>query len=338
MVNFLVTGANGFIGSNLIEKILEEGHQVRALILKGTDESNLDEVQDKIEKVYGDITKPETLITSLFNGIDVVVHLAALLSDWGPDKNFMKINYDGTKNVLDTIVSAGVKRIVFMSSLTVHGFKNFNKADENTPYKPYNGYARSKKAVENLLNEYFSQGKIETAIIRPGFTIFGPKDRLFTYEAYYRVENGKLYGTINKGKALICYSYVENLADGLILVSTHPKAAGQTYIISDGPVISWNEFNKKMFAPLESDLKKRAKYSSVPYWLAYPLVGLLELIYKLFRRKKGPILTLYRIKIQSKNLSFINDKIINELGYESKIDLEGAFQKTYNWYKSQIQH
>ncbi len=330
-MKFLITGANGFIGSHLVEKLIDGGHQVRTLILKGTDESNLDVVQDKIEKIYADITKPETL-TSICDQIDVVVHLAALLSDWGPDKIFMKVNYEGTKHVLDAAIKARVKRFVFMSSLTVHGFKNFIEAGEETPYEPYNAYARSKKAVEDLLN---ATEEVETVIIRPGFVIFGPKDRLFSLEAYERVENGKLYGTIGKGRALTCYSYVENLVDGIILVSTHQSAGNQTYIITDGPIIPWSEFNEKMFAPLEADLNKKAKFSSVPYRVAYVFVGLLEGIYKLFRRKKGPILTLYRIKIESKNLSFVNKKIVRELGYEAKVDLEEAFKRTYQWYKNE---
>jgi len=331
-MKFLITGANGFIGSNLIEKLIEKGHLVKALILEGTDEKNLEVIQDNIEKVYGDITKPETL-TPIFSekDIDVVVHLAALLSDWGPDRIFMKVNYEGTKNVLDAAINAGVKRFVFMSSLTVHGFKNFDEADENTPYDPYNGYARSKKAVEDLLNK---TDEIETVIVRPGFVIFGPRDRLFTYEAYYRVETGKLFGIINKGRALTCYSYVENLVDGLILVSTHPEASG-TYIISDGPNIPWSEFNAKMLAPLEEDLGKEAKYSSYPYWVAYLAAGLLEGIYKLFRKKNSPVLTLYMVKVQSKNLSFSNSKIVKELNYHPKVDLEEAFQRTYNWYKEE---
>ncbi|MHA1377460.1 MAG: NAD-dependent epimerase/dehydratase family protein [Candidatus Helarchaeota archaeon] len=329
-MNFLVTGANGFIGSNLIEKLIERGHQVRAMVLEGTDESNIENIKDKIEKVYGDITRPESL--NFFNGIDVVIHLAALLSDWGPDEIFMRINFEGTRNVLNAAIKAGVKRFVFMSSLTVHGFKNFNNANEETTYNPYNGYARSKKAVEDLLN---GCKWIETVIVRPGFVIFGPRDRLFSYEAYSRVENGKLYGTINKGKALTCYSYVENLVDGLILVSIHEKAANSTFIITDGPIITWKEFNEKMFAPLEVDLRKKAKFSSIPYGLAYFFVGLLEGVYKLFRRKQGPILTLYRIKVQSKNLAFINSKIVNELDYNPKITLDEAFKRTYEWYKTE---
>ncbi len=120
-MKFFITGVNGFIGSNLAKKLVESDHEVRGLILEGTDESNLEKFAEKIEKVYGDVTDPDSIHT-FFEGIDVVVHLAARVHDWGSEKLFRKLNYKGSKNVLDAAVQAGVKRFIFMSSLTVHGF------------------------------------------------------------------------------------------------------------------------------------------------------------------------------------------------------------------------
>ncbi|HUX98136.1 MAG TPA: NAD-dependent epimerase/dehydratase family protein [Candidatus Deferrimicrobium sp.] len=329
-MKFLITGANGFIGSNLAKKLLEANHKVRGLILQGTDESNLDELGDAVEKVYGDITDFNSIKPHL-NGVDVVIHLAGLVTDWGPEKLFQKVNVEGSKNMLDASVEAGVKRFVFMSSLTVHGFKGFQNNDEITPYAPYNAYARSKLAVEELLNAYFQQGKIETVIVRPGFTIFGPKDRMFSFEVYSRIEKGKSFPVVKKGDVLMCYSYVENLVDGLILVGTHPKAAGQTYIISDGPFISFQEFLEKMYASCEHKLK----LTSIPTPLAIAGAGILEVLYKLVRSKKGPLITLYRVKVIATDLAFTNEKVVHDLGYEAAVDLEEAFKRTYSWYKEE---
>ncbi len=257
-MRFLITGINGFIGSNLARKLIEQDHHVRGLILKGTDESNLEGIADKIEKVYGDITVPET-INSLFEGIDVVVHLAARASDWGAEKLFRKINYNGSKNVLNASIEAGVRRFLFMSSLVVHGFDGFQSADESTPYNPWNAYARSKKDVEDLLNRTIEEGMIEVVIMRPGFNIFGPHDRLGSLELFSRIDKGKSLPCLNKGKSLICYSYVENLADGIILVATHPDAQG-TYIITDGPIITNKEMYEKMFEACDHE----PKISSIP--------------------------------------------------------------------------
>lgn len=330
-MRFFITGANGFIGSNLTKKLIEKGHIVRAFILKGTDESTLDEFKDKIEKIYGDVTDINSIQQSL-EGVDVVIHLAARVSDWGSEKEFTRLNYEGTKNVLDAAVEAQVKRFIFMSSLTVHGFEGFQNADESTPYKPWNAYARSKKAVEDLLNVYYSQGKIETCIVRPGFTIFGPNDKLFSFEVYSRIDKGKSFPVVNNAKTVTCYSYVENLADGLILVATHPKAAGQTYIISDGPILPFKDFMAQMFAACGKELK----LLSIPSWLAYPAAGLLEAMYKLVRSKKGPLITLYRVKVIATDLGFKNDKIVKDLGYKASIGIEEAFKRTYESYQQTI--
>ncbi|MHA1799396.1 MAG: NAD-dependent epimerase/dehydratase family protein [Candidatus Helarchaeota archaeon] len=332
-MKFLITGANGFIGSNLVDKLIDEHHEVRALILRGTDESNLNKNKDKIEKVYGDVTDIDS-IKDLFDGVDIVIHLAARVNDWGPKKLFMKINFQGSKNVLDAAVAAGVKRFIFMSSLTVHGFKEFQDADENTPYDPCNAYAESKKAVEDLLNQYFNENKIETVIVRPGFVIFGPRDVLFSFEAYDRICKNGSFPCVNHGKAISCYSYVENLVDGLILVSTHPNAAGKTYIISDGPIISFKELMDDFF----KSCNVKIKLQSAPYWLAISAATILEGIYKLFRRKNGPIITRYRVKVSASDLGFINKKIVSELGYNAKINLEEACKRTYEWYMNKIKN
>jgi len=324
-VKFLVTGVNGFIGSNLTRHLLNKGHQVRGLILPGTDETFLEGLE--VEKVYGDLTKPETL-TGIVEGVDVVIHLAAKVAEWGPEESFKILNFEATQTMLDLAITNGVKRFVYMSSLTVHGLKNFDNATEDTPYEPCNYYALYKKKSEDLLNEYHSKKKIEVVIIRPGFVIFGPNDRMFSLEVYQRYAKKNGMPVINKGKALTCYSYVENLVDGLILVSEHPKAAGNTYILSDGPNISWKEFNNEMFRPLGKEIK----LSSVPYWLAYLGAGLMEGIYKLFRRKSPPLITLYMIKVQSRDLSFSNQKIMQELGYEPKISIQEGFLRTYEWF------
>src|SRR5689334_17019020 len=123
-MNVLVTGANGFIGSNLTQLLVREGHEVKAMVLPGTDLLNLEGLNCEI--VYADITKPE-MLNGLLNDIEVVFHLAAVPSlAWS--NHIFKVNYDGTKNLLEETVRCKVTRFVFMSSLVVHGFSNFRNA------------------------------------------------------------------------------------------------------------------------------------------------------------------------------------------------------------------
>ena len=326
-MKFLVTGANGFIGSNLVDKLIENNHEVRALILEGTNESNLDESKDKIEKVYGDITDYDK-IRPYLEGIDVIIHLAARVDDWGPEKLFMKVSFEGAKNVLDAAIDAGVKRFIYISSLTVHGFEGFQKGDENAPYLPYNPYAKAKVAMEKSINNDYKEKNIETVIIRPGYLIFGPRDRNLSIKTYDRITRKKSFPCVKGGKPITSYSYVENLVDGLILVSTHPKAAGETYIINDGHLLTFKEWMEYVFKSCDIKLKM----PSIPYKIAIGGVALLEGIYKLFRRKKGPILTRFRVKSAAADLGFVNHKIVNDLGYKPKIGIEEACRRTYEWF------
>ncbi|MHC1590862.1 MAG: NAD-dependent epimerase/dehydratase family protein, partial [Candidatus Helarchaeales archaeon] len=87
----LITGVNGFIGSNLAKALLESGHEVRGLILPGTDESFLDGLD--VKKVYGDLTKPDTL-KGITDDVEAVFHLAARVAEWGPEKAFRILNYE----------------------------------------------------------------------------------------------------------------------------------------------------------------------------------------------------------------------------------------------------
>ena len=128
-MNILVTGANGFIGSNLVKKLVDAGHKVKAMVLKGTNEDFIKSYNCEI--VYGDVIRTETLKEPLKN-IEVVYHLAAIPSN-GWTKKILKVNFGGTKTLFNESIKANIKRFVYMSSLVVHGFKNFNEADESTP-------------------------------------------------------------------------------------------------------------------------------------------------------------------------------------------------------------
>jgi len=328
-MNILVTGANGFIGSNLVKKLVDAGHKVKAMVLKGTNEDFIKSYDCEI--VYGDVIRTETLKEPLKN-IEVVYHLAAIPSN-GWTKKILKVNFGGTKTIFNESIKANIKRFVYMSSLVVHGFKNFNEADESTPlikacwYK--RPYIKSKIKCEQFLQEH--KDKMEIVIVRPGFMPFGPHDLLASKELLGRLDSGKSIPNINHGKSKICYIYVENLCDGLILAGMEPKAAGQTYLITDDkpPFITMKQFMDKLCD--EFNVKKSD--ASIPYGLVAPFVGLLDLVYRIFLRKKLPLISTYTLKVAKFNLYFKSDKAKNELGYKTKILFDEGIKRTISWYK-----
>ena len=330
-MNVLVTGANGFIGSNLTGLLLREGHNVKAMVLPGTDLSNLDGLNCQI--VYADITKRETL-DGLLNGVEVVYHLAAVPSlAWG--SHVFKVNYDGTKNLLDEAVKTKVRRVVFMSSLVVHGFKNYTEADETTPLLEPDYFTRpyvaSKIKGEQLLSSY--QNKIETVIIRPGFNIYGPNDRMTSKEMLQRLENGKLIGYVNKGEAKLGYVYSENLAYGLLCAGTSPNAAGNTYVIADyePPYLHL----KNLLELFSKELKIEAKLSSVPSFAFMPVGFVMDAIHFLFLRKKMPLISTYIANTSTHDLHFSSAKAQREIGYKQLVSFEEGIKRTVAWYQKQ---
>ncbi|MBX7182028.1 MAG: NAD-dependent epimerase/dehydratase family protein [Bacteroidia bacterium] len=329
-MKILVTGANGFIGSNLTRQLLSEGHEVKAMVLPGTSLKNLDGLTCEI--VYSDITKVETLQGKL-NDVELVYHLAALPSAaW--TRTIFKVNFQGTKNLLEEAIRCNVKRFVFMSSLVVHGFRNFKNADEATPLmKPgilTRPYTASKIKCEELLQA--NKSKIEVVIIRPGFQIFGPNDLLTSKEILSRIEKRQLLAYLGSGNNRLGFVYVDNLVFGLVCAGMESKAAGQTYIIADHDP----EFieSKNLFPLFAEKLGFQAKPIAIPKALVLPIALMVDVLHFTFLRKKMPIFSTYIVQTATHDLHFSSQKARSEIGFYSKTKLPEGLERTISWYKN----
>lgn len=337
MDTVLITGGNGFIGSNLVRRIVELGEwKARVLVLKGTPENFLDPVRNQIEIVYGDITQPDTLPPAV-KGCSIVFHLAALVTDWGPREKFLKVIFEGTKNVCEAAITAGVRRFVQMSSLAVHAYLGYKNANETTPrHNSKYFYGQAKNLAEDYLEEVFKAGKIETTIIRPAWTIFGENDYSTIYQVLENIKSGR-FGFINKGRALVTHVYVQNLVDGMIHVAKHLNAAGETFIITD-KTTTWQEFTDL----LATGIGARTPTMSTPYAVIAPIVWIWEHLWRLFRAKTPPLLTMYRIGIQRRNIDFSPGKIRDKFGFQPRFTFEEGLQRTLVWYnmvsKTAVKH
>jgi len=268
-MKILVTGANGFIGSNLCEKLIEKGHNVRALILPGSPEWYLDGID--VEKVYGDVCKPETLDKAV-KGIEVIFHLAGIARDWGRWQDFMRVNAQGTENIARAGADAGVRRVLFTSSVAVHHYRNITKGDENLPRDCGKfAYGISKILAEDKLKKVALETGLEYVITRPAVFPFGPRDTTSFYRMAQEIERGR-FGFVGGGKSRITVSYVENLCEGMILAGLSPEAKNQVFIIAD-EVISWRELVEKFAKALDAPFPKL----NVPFPIAWMSAGLMEL-------------------------------------------------------------
>jgi len=173
----LVTGANGFLASNVVRELNQRGHIVRAMVRSSADLRSLPGTD--YELFYGNITNIIHTVEAA-KDCDVVIHIAADTSQHHTDAGFyMRTNVLGTFNMLEAALKNNVKRFIFVSTANTFGYgTKSNPGNENMPAKyPFtsSGYAMSKMKAQELVLEYANSGKLETVVVNPTFMI-GPYD------------------------------------------------------------------------------------------------------------------------------------------------------------------
>jgi nucleoside-diphosphate-sugar epimerase len=260
VVNVLVTGAAGFIGSHLAVALRRRGFRVRGFILPTDDETLL--AEENVEVFKGDVTRGEDCSKAV-GGMDVVFHLAAIVNDWCPRKPIIRVNAGGTESLLRAASLRGVRRFVLLSSLAVHDFHPYRSGDENAPRDAHlTAYAESKILAEDLARRYHAGGLIETVIVRPGLFPLGPRDRT-SFLKLVRGLRKRIYAHINRGRSVFCTAYVENLVEGIVLAGVKRRAAGETFVIADPPPVRWKNLIDAFCKHLGIERIRR----SLPGWL-----------------------------------------------------------------------
>lgn len=325
MSKILITGVNGFIGSHLAEKFIQEGHEVIGLVRQTSDLSLIQNMD--IQLRYGDITDIESL-QNAFHDIECVVHNAGIASDWGSLQYFRDVNLDGTKRVGEAAKSSKVKRIVHMSSTAIHGFNHDEPVSEDGPLNPEGNYGISKMEGEQWIMDFGKANNIEVSAIRPA-NVFGERDHTFI-EKYIEAMVTNKIAYVNNGQSQTCPTYVRNLAQAVHLASQQNTAIGEAFIISDGLTINWKEFTDA----LAEELGVKKPTISIPLWFGLTAAGIIENAYKLVNAKNSPFITKYRIYNGGTNYHFNIDKAKRLLGFEPVYDLNTAIKNTSDWYKA----
>ncbi len=320
----LITGANGFIGSNLCKRMIDQGIEVNALVRKTSDLTFLQGLD--VQLYYGDINQPKTLTPAL-EGVEKVFHVAGLAADWGPYSLFEQVNFRGTQNMANTAVKEGVKRFIYISTVAFHGFGKQNMTEESPVAKNLIPYAKTKYLAEQWLWELSKTTDMEITAVRPG-NVFGINDHTFISKYIDALLQGK-FAEINHGRSKTCPVYVENLIDIIMLVSSEKKAVGEAYFATDGLDIDWHKFNSTLAGHLGVKLPK----TSIPYPFAMAIAKGYYGLHRLSGIKSEPFLTPYRINNGGKDYHFSIQKLRSHFGYKPKIDLEEAIQRTVDWYR-----
>lgn len=239
-MKFLLTGANGFIGKRLCAELLQNGHTICAAVR--TADLMIEGI--KVEAV-GSIDGT-TDWTAALHDVDVVVHLAArvhVMRDDAEDplEAFRRVNTAGTEHLAWSAAAAGVRRLVYVSSIKVNGEETFpidpcgyfTEADSPLPQDPY---GVSKWEAEKALHRVAQETGLEVVIVRPPL-VYGAGVK-GNFEQMIRVLAKRVPLPLASVCNLRSLVYVGNLVDALILCATHPSASGQIYLVSDGEDVS----------------------------------------------------------------------------------------------------
>lgn len=311
-MRILVSGAHGFIGSHLSERLLAAGHSVRALVSPwgATDNLRIVSAHPNAEIVRADITRPESL-QGVCVAVDAVIHSAARLADWGPAEPLMRTNAGGTRNMLDAATASGTRRFVLISSVAVHSFRGFRDADpEALPRDNVTmPYARSKIAAEDLVFDWPAEG----VVVRPGLWPFGPRDPQ-TRRIAAALKGGRL-PLLGDGGRVLNTAYVGNLTRGLELAATTPKVGGRAFVIADDGAPTWREALSE-FARLIGAPPPRLR---LPEELVVPVASGVEALWRAFAPQSEPPLTRYRASLMRRDVHFSLAAAQRHLGYRPEL-------------------
>jgi len=326
-VNALVTGATGFLGSHLARALAGRGHRVRALVRSTSNLQRLD--RHKIETVTGSLEDFESLRRAV-RGQDIVFNNAGRVVEWGSRADFYRVNVDGTENLLNACLAAGIKRFVHTSSLTVLGIPlGTEPLSEVSPYteRHFEFYTETKIVSEKLVLDFCAREHIPAVIIRPG-VIWGPEDTTIFPRLEKLARKGLIFN-IGSGDNILCLSYISNVVDALLLAAETPDTGVQIYNITDDEKVTSRTF----FYELACALGYRPPTCSVPYRILNAAARLCETYAKIFTPASPPFISRYGLALMGCNGRYDISKARTRLGYEPRVSFRQGVDNIARWYK-----
>ena len=234
----LVTGGNGFVGSAVVNELLARGDPVRVLVRDPAQETPLR--ARGIDVVVGDIRDPQA-VDHAVSGVHVVHHCAAAVGERFTAKEIWETNLEGVRILLERSRTAGIGRIVLLSSVNVLGTMNLDPATEDLPCrKSHDPAADVKIEAEHLALEAARAGGPEVVVIRPGF-IYGPGDPHNLPRIIRAICRGK-FAFIGGRHHVIPIVHVDDVVQAMLLAADAPHANGIVYLITDGSRTTIGEF------------------------------------------------------------------------------------------------
>ena len=320
----LVTGGTGFIGSHLVNFLLNQGVEVKVLARNPDKAEKL--FGGEVEVIIGELENKISLIEAVKNA-NVVFHLASRLSDGDYSRaDFYKVNVEGTKNLLSVCDFSTLKCFIHCSTVNVLGHLKIVPASEETPYNPSGSYEETKYQGEMIALE-FARKACPVVIVRPTW-VYGPGD--LKNLKLLKLIKDKRFLIVGRGLNLHHPVYVSDVVEGLYLSSIKDTESGDIFILGGNEIVTTRELVQKVAQLLEVAPPTRFW---IPLNLAKTVAFLTEPLFDVLG-KKSPI-TQGRIEFFSTNKAYDISKAREVLGYEPKVNLNKGLAETISWYIKQ---
>ncbi len=321
-MKILITGATGFIGRNLVAKLIQQNFDVTALVRRT---SEVKELPKELRLIDGDMCDSRSVDDSV-QGMDVVIHLAAYFDFYPKDKKRLyQVNVEGTKNLVTACIKASISRLIYISTAEVIGPVENPPGTEDSPLRPQFDYSKSKMKAEEIVRASSLETELEHVILRPTGVI-GEGELYTVFETIEAVNEGTIPMLPGDGEKTLMYTYIEDVVSGIISVIDSKAAKNQTIILCPDEGMTYNELFTFLGVKLGVDPPQR----KVPTTLAKFGIGLMSP----FKNRGKTTFLWHRQSVQSMDEErwYSNDKAKRLLGWIPKTTMQDGLSQSIDWY------
>lgn len=317
-----VTGATGFLGSHLTERLLNEGYTVRIL---ARDNAEAKRFESRVEKTISADIGDKRAVAELVNGVDVVIHLVSnFRTASGPPDSYYKVNVQGTINALEAAQSANVQRFIHCSTIGVHGHVESTPADEDSPYNPGDLYQETKMHAELACRTAMQNNDMEIVILRP-CSMYGPGDMRML--KMFKMLAKRVFFLVGPCRENFHAVYIDDVVEAFVRAINFPGLNGETIIIGGATYQSLESYINVAARAVGAP----APFLRFPYWLFYSAAVSCEGVCVPFRIE--PPLHRRRVRFYRNNRAFCIDKARRLLHCEPRVNLEEGMRLTVACYR-----
>ena len=319
----IVTGANGFVGSHLVDYLLTKDFEVRCIVRKS---SNLRWLKNKNVIIFDCGLFNKDGIRKAFNGANYIFHVAGVVKAKN-EAGYFRGNVEATKVLLEVAeeFKENIKKFLIVSSQTVSGPSSSinNPVNEETDCKPLTTYARSKLKQEQVTLAF---KEIFPVTICRAPAIYGERDtEIFIY---FQVFNRGLTTMIGFDKKELSLLHVADLVEGLYLAAISDKSNGEIYFISSEKFYTWDEVGQIT----SKVLNKKAFRIRLPHFIVFTVAAFAQ-FFAMFSSKPATLNIEKAKDLTQRYWTCDTSKAIRDLGYSQKISIEEGIKRTCDWYK-----